>query len=125
LHNEWRSIEIEESASQGKGIIFKLEGYENRAAAASLLGCEIAIRREQLPPLAPGEHYWTDLENLRVITHEGVNLGHVERIFETGANAVLVVAGERERLIPFLQDSVITKIDLDNGFIEVDWDPTF
>jgi 16S rRNA processing protein RimM len=124
-HNEWRPIQVEDSNSQGKGIIIKLKDYDTRATATSLLGCEMAIRREQLPPLAPGEHYWTDLENLRVITQEGIELGKVQRLFETGANAVLVVTGERERLIPFLQGSVVETIDLDKGFIQVDWDPTF
>ncbi len=124
-HDEWRPIEVENSGAQGKSIILKLKGFDSRAAATVLLGCDMAIHREQLPPLAPGEHYWTDLENLRVITQEGVDLGNVQRLFETGANAVLVVTGERERLIPFLQGPVIKKIDPDKGFIQVDWDPTF
>ncbi len=124
-YEDWHSVEIEESGAKGKGIILKLKGYENRTAAAALLGCEIGIRREQLPPLAPGEHYWTDLENLQVFTQEGVYLGNVQRLFETGANAVLVVMGERERLIPFLQGPVIKTIDPEKGFIQVDWDPTF
>jgi 16S rRNA processing protein RimM len=36
-----------------------------------------------------------------------------------------VVAGERERLIPFLEDEVITEIDLKGGVMRVDWDPDF
>lgn len=124
-NDRWCAIEVEESGFKGKGIVLKLKGFENRTAGASLLGCDIGIRREQLPPLAPGEYYWTDLENLQVITQEGVHLGHVQRLFETGANAVLVVTGERERLIPFLQGPVVKSINPDKGFIQVDWDPTF
>jgi len=44
---------------------------------------------------------------------------------ETGANDVIVVAGERERLIPFLQGTVVVAIDLDQGLLRVDWDPAF
>ena len=44
---------------------------------------------------------------------------------ETGANDVLVVHGDAERLIPFVQPDVIQRIDLSAGVIEVDWDPDF
>jgi len=43
----------------------------------------------------------------------------------TGSNDVLVVKGERERLIPFIQEQVIKGVDLDAGVILVDWDPDF
>jgi 16S rRNA processing protein RimM len=53
-------------------------------------------------------------------------LGKVDHLLETGANDVLVVVdGELERLIPFLQQSTILKIDLGDGQITVDWDPDF
>jgi len=125
IHGEWRTVEVQEGRVQGKGIVFKFSGYDDRDTAAALLGCDIAVRRKQLPPLAPDEYYWRDLEGLRVVTVDGVELGTVKRLFETGANDVVVVAGERERLIPFLQGEVITRIDLAQGVMQVDWDPAF
>jgi len=121
----WQPIAVEEKRLQGKGLILKFAGYEDRDAAAALIGCDIAVRREQLPLAAPGEYYWADLEGLRVITLDGMALGKVQRLFETGANDVVVVTGERERLIPFLQGDVIVKIDLEGGEMWVDWDPAF
>jgi len=44
---------------------------------------------------------------------------------ETGANDVLVVKGDRERLIPWIAEDVILTVDLDNSLIIVDWDPGF
>jgi 16S rRNA processing protein RimM len=76
-------------------------------------------------PLNKGEYYWIDLIGLRVVTEEGVELGQVERLLETGANDVLVVQGERERLIPFLIGLVVKQIDLTQGLMMVDWDPDF
>jgi 16S rRNA processing protein RimM len=38
---------------------------------------------------------------------------------------VLVVKGERERLIPFVLDQVIVNVDLDKREIQVDWDKDF
>ena len=125
INGEWRPVEVQEGRVQGKGVVFKFSGYDDRNKAAALLGCDIAVRCEQLPPLAPDEYYWRDLEGLRVVTVDGVELGTVKRLFETGANDVVVVAGERERLIPFVRGEVITNIDLEQGVIQVDWDPAF
>jgi 16S rRNA processing protein RimM len=122
---EWRPVELQEARLYGSGILLKLGGYDDRDAVTRLVGCELAIRREQLPALAPGEYYWLELEGLRVLTVDGLELGRVERLFETGANDVIVVAGERERLIPFIRGDVVKRIDLEQGLIEVDWDPDF
>jgi len=43
----------------------------------------------------------------------------------TGSNDVLVVRGERERLIPFVAGDVVKSVDLEAGRIIVDWDPAF
>jgi len=83
------------------------------------------VRRSQLPPPGPGEYYWTDLEGLRVVTVGGIELGTVASLFATGANDVIVVRGERERLIPFIRPEVIVEIDLENRCLRVDWDPDF
>ena len=52
-------------------------------------------------------------------------LGTVDRLMETGNNDVLVVTGERERLIPYLPDSVVLEINPAEGRMVVDWDPEF
>ena len=123
--DRWTVLTIERARVHGKGMVIKFAGYEDRDAAAALVAYEIAVRRDQLPELPPGEYYWADLQGLRVVTVDGVDLGAVERLFETGANDVLVVQGDRERLIPFLQGDVIKEIDLQRGAMCVDWDPTF
>ena len=66
-----------------------------------------------------------DLEGLRVVTLEGVELGHVSHLFSTGANDVMVVRGERERMLPFVQPDYVKSVDFDSGTITVDWDPGF
>ena len=71
------------------------------------------------------ETHWDDLIGLSVVTLDGLPLGTVDHLIETGANDVLVVRGERERLIPFIQGSVIAMIDLDARVMQVDWDPDF
>lgn len=125
IDGQWRPLQVEQTSYQGKSVLLKFTGYCERDAAAKLLDCDIAVRREQLPPLGAGEYYWADLEGLRVITLAGQALGTVKRLFETGANDVVVVTGEKERLIPFLRGEVIVAIDLDRGVMRVDWNPDF
>ena len=125
MHNHWQEMELEDSRIQGKGIVVKFAGFDDRDAIARFLDCDLAVRRTQLPTLEEGEYYWNDLLGLRVLTLDGIELGAVERLFETGANDVLVVRGERERLVPFLLPEVITHIDLDQGIMRVDWDSEF
>jgi len=49
----------------------------------------------------------------------------VSGILSTGANDVLVVNGERERLIPFIIGQFVKEVDLDTGTLKVDWDADF
>jgi len=122
---EWRDVALVSGHAHGSELLVKLDGVEDRDRAQELRGSEIAVWRAQLPALARDEYYWSDLEGLTVVTREGLGLGVVERVFATGANDVLVVNGERERLIPFLLDEVVLRVDLQAARIEVDWDPEF
>jgi len=115
---------LEQGNAQGKGVVAKLADCNDRDQAALLVGRSIEIPRSELPQPEPDEYYWTDLEGLAVVTLEGVELGIVDHLFETGSNDVLVVQGERERLLPFTA-AVIQRVDLAGGRIVVDWDPDF
>lgn len=121
----WRRLKVEEGRRQGKAVVARLEGYDDREQARTLMGCDIALPREELPQLEEGEYYWSDLQGLRVYNREGVDFGTVSHLVATGANDVLIVHGERERLIPMVQGRFVHRVDLDAGVIEVDWDPDF
>ena len=116
---------VESCRRQGKGVIAKLADVDDRDEAAAWLGAQISVRRTELPTPAPGEYYWADLEQLEVRTVTGVCLGRVHHLIATGANDVLVVRGEREHLIPFVEGQSVREVDLDRGVITVDWDPEF
>lgn len=123
---QWVATKLIDGRPQGKGIVARLEGYDDRDQAAALMETEIAIRREQLPEATPGEYYWADLQGLKVINAEGIELGVVDHLLETGANDVLVVHdGETERLIPYVPGQFVLNVALDEGEIRVDWDPDF
>ena len=123
--DRWERHELKTGRTQGKGVVAQLEDCADREQAAELLQADIAIRRDLLPAPGPDEYYWADLEGLKVQTTEGVDLGILDHLLETGANDVVVVKGERELLIPFLQPDVIRSIDLEAGLMIVDWDPDY
>ena len=110
---------------QGKGLVAKLDGVEDRDAAALLAGAEIYVSGQRLGALGRDQYYWSDLIGLKVQTTDGQALGAVDSLMETGANDVLVVEGERRRLVPFLIDDVVASVDLKARMIVVDWDPDF
>jgi 16S rRNA processing protein RimM len=124
LTGAWQKFELAEGRMQGPGVVARFEGIEDRDAASHLVGADIAVERAQLPTLKPGEYYWAELEGLKVVNLEGVELGTVSHLIETGANDVMVVIGERERLVPYTTQA-IREVDLKHGVVRVDWDAEF
>jgi 16S rRNA processing protein RimM len=109
----------------GKGLIGTLPGVEDRDAAEALRGAELFVPRSALPPPKDGEFYWIDLEGLRVENLDGVAFGKAAFVFSNGANDVLVVRGDRERMIPWIRPDFVRELDFDAGRILVDWDADF
>lgn len=120
-----REYTIADAGRTAKGLIVRLEGCSDREAAAALRHAPVAVPRAALPEPEPGEWYWADLEGLAVETVDGTPLGRVDHLMETGANDVLVVRGERERLIPWVMDRFVRSVEPEAGRIVVDWDPEF
>ena len=84
----------------------------------------LTVPRETLPPAPENEYYWSDLIGLDVINTKGVAFGKVKELLESGAHDVLVVSGDRERLIPFV-GQIVKKVDLAAGTLEVDWEADY
>lgn len=122
LGGVWQEIELAEGKRHGKTVIARFGGIDDRDAAAAYVNCDLGVLRQSLPAAGAGEHYWTDLEGLRVERTDGTSLGIVVHLLETGANDVLVVQGDQEILIPYLKGDVIKHVDLENGVISVNWD---
>lgn len=124
IAGEWREVDVVEGRAQGKGVVAKLKGVDDRDAASRLIGAEIALRLSQLPPLKKGEYYWAQLVGIEVVNLAGEKFGKVSHLFDTGANDVMVVRNGRERWLP-ATPPVIREVDLEAGIIRVDWDADF
>ena len=114
-----------EGRKQGKHLVALLEGIDDRDQAESLVNRPIAVYRDQFPELPEAEYYWADLIGLTVQLGDGTKLGTIERMLATGANDVMVVKGDKERLIPFVQTQYVKSVSLEDGVVIVDWDPEF
>ena len=115
---------------QGKALVAKIEGLDDREIARTLTGYEICVPRSELPALEDDEFYWHQLEGLKVINQDQQLFGIVDHLLETGANDVIVVkpcAGsidDQERLLPYTQQCV-QSVDLTAGEMHVEWDADF
>jgi 16S rRNA processing protein RimM len=128
---QWKEFKVLQGKTQGKGLVACLQGINDRDLALSLHQCDIGIPEEQLPELDEDEHYWFQLIGLKVVNTEGVVLGQVKELFDSGGgNQVMTVqpcegsVDQQQRLLPFV-DQYVLEVDLDGGMIQVDWDPDF
>lgn len=128
----WQATKFVGLKWQGKRLIGRLKGCDDRNQAEAWHGADLAIKAEQLAELGAEEFYWHQLIGLKVYSADQL-LGVVTGMMETGANDVLRVSGagcegaldEKERLLPYLPGQVIERVDLDAGVLRVDWDPEF
>ncbi|SFV88707.1 hypothetical protein MNB_SUP05-SYMBIONT-5-747 [hydrothermal vent metagenome] len=86
-----------------------------------MIGTDIYIEKSQLPKLDGGKHYWKDLIGLEVIGKTGFAFGKVENLMDTGSNHVIVVRGEKEYWIPYVEPFLI-ETNLKEQKITVDWE---
>lgn len=123
---DYLPLEIEGYRPHANQFIIRLLQCSTPEEAQLYVGDKIFILDEQLPKTntEKAEYYCKDLEGLQVINQAGINLGMVDYIFPTGANDVLVLKGDRERLVPYIKD-VILSIDLQKKIVTVDWDADF
>jgi 16S rRNA processing protein RimM len=115
-----RELVIRASRAAAKGsIAVRFDGIDSVEEAEMLRGRRLYVNAEDLPPLPPGVYYHYQLLGLQVIDADGVVLGQVEAILETGSNDVYCVGkGQAEILVPAVRDFV-AKVDLPAGRIQL------
>lgn len=120
----WLEVKLEKAKVHNDVLHVKLSGVDDRDAAFACKGKQVAVPKALLPKLEGDEYYWSDLIGLAVKNQQGVDFGKVADVFETGANDVIVVKGDVERLIPFIAQAILA-VSLDKQTMLVDWDEDF
>ena len=129
--DQWQTVKLKGGKVQGKNIIASIEGVQYRDQAEALVGSKIAVSSDQLEKLSEGEYYWKDLIGLKVETTEGVELGQIDWLFNTGSNDVIIIKGKNtegesvEHLVPYIIDDYVISVSLDDSLMVVNWDPDF
>ena len=127
IAGHWQKLKVTDKRSTAKGLMVHLAEIDDRDQARAYCQRDIYVAKAQLPVLADGQYYWHQLEGMLVVTSQGIRLGYVDSLMETGANDVLVITptedslDDRERLVPYLVETVIVAVDLDGNTITVNW----
>jgi len=124
-HIAGREWQVADGHPQGDTIVAGLKGLEDRDAALALRGATVEVARSALPKLKKGEFYWTDVLGSEVVSTAGATLGTLDSVTSNGAQDVMVVKGEVERLIPFVVGPIVQSVDPKAKQIVVEWDPSW
>jgi 16S rRNA processing protein RimM len=140
-------LRIRRAREHGDAVVAAADELPDRNAAEAMKGARIFVSRASFPTPEPDEYYWVDLIGLAVVNRQGVQLGHVADLIDTGPQSVLRVvpgpmqapggdtpavapdaapgatgarAADGERLIPFV-NAYVDQVDLAARRITVDW----
>jgi 16S rRNA processing protein RimM len=131
VDGQWKEFKVLQGKPQGKGLVASLNGINDRdlALALSQTGAKVGLLDADM--LEEDEHYWFQLISLKVVNTEGVLLGQVKEVYDSGGgNEVLAIqpcegsVDKQQRLVPFVEQ-YIREVDLDEELVQVDWDPDF
>jgi len=117
-------VNVLEARPQGNGWIAQLEGIEDRDAAGRLSGQVVLVDRDELPATTGREYYRADLVGFEARNLEGVLLGVVDYFIDTPGNAVMVIKGTREYLVPMVAQ-YLRSVDQQSRRLVVDWSEDF
>jgi 16S rRNA processing protein RimM len=119
---EWKVVE---GHAHGGTVLASLEGLTDRDAAAALNEQVVEVPRASLPKPKRGEFYWADVLGAEVVSTKGAALGTLASVTSNGAQDVMVLQGERERLIPFVVGPIVIGVDAAAKRIVVEWEPEY
>lgn len=109
---------------QGRGLLVRLTGLNDRDQAAQLTGCTIFVASSELPAAPEGQYYWSELIGCTVQNLAGVVLGRLDHIVEAPGNPVMVVLGDSEHWLP-LTPQHLRSVDRAARRLTVDWPEDF
>lgn len=119
-NNKLTDIQIEEVKYSKNQVLLKLKGVNTVEDAEKYRGCYIKIARKNAKKLPKDTYFIADLIGNVVYTDEGVLLGKVEDIYNSGANDIYVVkdVNGKQILLPGTNE-VIKDIDIEQEKIIV------
>lgn len=117
-NNRWVTFEPTDKRFYKGFFYLKFKGLDSPEAALPLINKEFFVKEEQLPPLNDDEYYEYQLIGLKVINQDDIGVGTVTGVMHTGAQELIVVRGEKEIIIPMVEDYILS-IDIVNKTMTV------
>lgn len=113
-------IQIEEVKYSKNQVLLKLKGIDTVEEAEKYRGCYLKIARKDAKKLPKDTYFIADLIGSTVYTEEGVLLGKVQDIYNSGASDIYVVKDDngKQILLPAINE-VIKDIDIEQEKITV------
>lgn len=120
-NNEKTTVEIATVRNHKQFILVSFKDMQNINDVEKYKGMDLLVADADLQDLDEGEFYYKDIIGATVVTEDGLTVGKVKEIFETGANDVWVVSrgGKEDLLLPMIDD-VIKEVDVENQVITID-----
>jgi 16S rRNA processing protein RimM len=109
LENGAKTLRILSLRQTPQGLIARLAGVEDRAAAQRMCGLRLYVARTQLPALQdPETYYYADLIGLAAHSDDGRNLGTVWAVRDFGAGPILEIGPNEQQtaMVPFTKHAV-------------------
>jgi 16S rRNA processing protein RimM len=127
-------LQVHGVREQGDAVVAQAVGIVDRDGAEALKGARVFVSRANFPLPDRDEFYWVDLIGAVVVNRDGVTLGEVAGLIETGPHCVLRVRAPAsgpaavsvegdaalERLVPFVE-AYVDSVDVPGRRIVVDW----
>lgn len=99
--------------------LLTFEGVSNMNDILDLKGEDVYIEEDENLSLDEHEFHVKDIVGLTVINlDDNSELGKITDVIFTGANDVWVIEGDKEYLIPYIEQ-VVKTVDLDAGIVEI------
>jgi 16S rRNA processing protein RimM len=114
-----RELAIDSVRPTSGALLLKLDGVDDRDAAAALAGAAIEIGRADVP-LAEGEFLIADLPGCEVFDREGKSLGAIVKVWHGPQDLLVIHDATHERLLPLVP---VFLIEVDIGARRVVVDP--
>ncbi|MDX5324933.1 MAG: ribosome maturation factor RimM [Bacteroidota bacterium] len=96
---------------RGKELRIKIEGIDDQNGAESLIGYEVWLPLDLLPPLSGKQFYFHEIIGFTAVDIELGELGVIRNVLETNAQNILLIEKDgKEILIPAI-DPFIDRID--------------
>lgn len=111
------TVELKGVLNEGN-IIVRSENHKTIEEARTLIGTEVFIDRNTLPPLTEGEYYPCDIFGFSVVDERGNNVGIVCDVVDFGSGANIEVRNDKEKLEYYLLGDD-AKIDFENKTISI------